>query len=351
MRGNRNKWLFCIFVIGLMCIGAGVFLLSRYSFHSVKTVPSVLEDSSQYRNKDLEGSSKNPGDSSEGLKDSSENEVSAKVTEKPDNPASTESSQSNESERSFIDANGKTVEKRILTPEGFERVKNPGGFGKFLRNYPVYKDGKKVKLYDGTDKWNQSDHIAVLKMKLVDGDLQQCADSIMRLYGEYFYQAGEYEKINFHLVNGFAVDFARWQQGWRVSVNGDNTSWTASASPSDSKQTFEKYLRFVFAYASTLSMEKESKRIKKSQIQAGDIFIYGGSPGHVVLVMDVCENEAGEKAFLLGQGYMPAQQFHVLRNPLHEDDPWYYVSELTYPLETPEYSFDKGSLRRPGYNN
>lgn len=58
-------------------------------------------------------------------------------------------------------------------------------------------------------------------------------------------------------------------------------------------------------------------------------------------------DDSGRKCILLGQGFMPAQQFHVLKNPLHEDDPWYYVDELTYPLQTPEYTFEKGSLKRP----
>ena len=104
---------------------------------------------------------------------------------------------------------------------------------------------------------------------------------------------------------------------------------------------------FVFAYASTISLSDESKKIKKAEIQAGDIFVQGGSPGHAVMVLDVCTDDSGRKAFLLGQGFMPAQQFHVLKNPLHEDDPWYYVDELTYPLQTPEYTFEKGSLKRP----
>ena len=337
MGRNRKKPFLYIFVIGLLCIVASVSVICWYDAH--------------YSNKsDSLAAQGNSEDEIPANTDKVTDKTIDDVTGEPTDSAEPESNQDSEGEVSLINPAGKTVAERILTPEGFERVENPGGFGKFLRNYPVYKDGKKVKLYDGRDKGNQSAQVAVLKMKLVDGDLQQCADSVMRLYAEYYYQAGQYGKIRFHLVNGFAVDFDRWQQGWRVSVNGDDTSWTASASPSDSKQVFEQYLRFVFAYASTLSMEKESKRIKKSQIQAGDIFIYGGSPGHVVMVMDVCENEAGEKAFLLGQGYMPAQQFHVLKNPLHENDPWYYVSELTYPLDTPEYSFDKGSLRRPEYN-
>lgn len=340
MRKNKRKAFIYIFLASLLCIVASVSVISWYEGHH-----SNQEDSQLVQGED--GMQGGDGTSAQAT-DKSAGQTMDKGVE-PEASAGNTAKWENSHEMSLINPAGKVLAERILTPEGFERVENPGGFGKFLREYPVYKDGKKVKLYDGTDKGNQSAHIAVLKMKLVEGDLQQCADSVMRLYGEYYYQAGQYDKIRFHLVNGFSVDFDKWQQGWRVSVNGDDTSWAASASPSDSKQTFEEYLRFVFAYASTLSMEKESKRIKKSQIQAGDIFIYGGSPGHVVMVMDVCENQAGEKAFLLGQGYMPAQQFHVLKNPLHENDPWYYVSELKYPLDTPEYSFDKGSLRRPEY--
>ena len=114
-------------------------------------------------------------------------------------------------------------------------------------------------------------------------------------------------------------------------------------------ESFQKYLRIVFSYASTLSMEKESKEIKVSDIQVGDIFIKGGSPGHVVMVVDKCENQEGKKAFLLAQGFMPAQQFHILKNERHKDDMWYYEDEVTYPFSTPEYTFEKGSLRRLEY--
>ena len=64
------------------------------------------------------------------------------------------------------------------------------------------------------------------------------------------------------------------------------------------------------------------------------------------MVVDLCENENGEKAFLLAQGYMPAQDFHILKNPMQEEDPWYYVDSIEYPLRTPEYSFGEGTLKR-----
>jgi hypothetical protein len=66
------------------------------------------------------------------------------------------------------------------------------------------------------------------------------------------------------------------------------------------------------------------------------------------MVVDTCEKD-GKKAFLLAQGYMPAQQFHVLINEEHEDDPWYYEDEIKYPFITPEYIFMEPCLRRPGY--
>ena len=69
----------------------------------------------------------------------------------------------------------------------------------------------------------------------------------------------------------------------------------------------------------------------------------------MVMVVDICENEQGKKAYLLAQGYMPAQEFHVLKNPLCESDPWYYEEDITYPFLTPEYVFEEGSIQRLSY--
>lgn len=250
----------------------------------------------------------------------------------------------------YLDENGTCLKDRICVPKGFTRIAyKKNSFGRFLENYPMCENGQPVLLYDGKKKGNQDAHVAVFDMDVTEGDLQQCADSVIRMYAEYFYKQKQYDKMKFHFVNGFSCDFDKWSKGMRVSINGNDTSWYQGAEADDSKETLESYLRMVFSYASTLSMEQESEQIKSNEIEVGDIFIKGGSPGHVVMVVDVCENEKGEKAFLLAQGYMPAQQFHVLKNPLHEENPWYYETELCYPFETPEYIFEEGSLMRPGY--
>ena len=96
-------------------------------------------------------------------------------------------------------------------------------------------------------------------------------------------------------------------------------------------------------------MENESKPVDISELKVGDIFIKGGSPGHVVMVADICEIKPEKRRFLLAQGFMPAQSFHIIKNPAHSEDPWYYESETTYPFITQSYTFDEGSLRRLNY--
>lgn len=250
----------------------------------------------------------------------------------------------------IVNPEGMTLRNRICPPYGYEREEaGVSSLTSFLREYPLKKAGKPVRLYNGEKKYNQNAHIAVFKLPLENEDLQQCADSVIRVYAEYFWSTKQWQRISFQFVDGFQADYDKWRKGYRIQSGEGGTNWMSGGTPDDSYRSFVKYLRMVFAYASTLSMEKESKKIELSKIRTGDIFLRAGSPGHVVMVVDICKTKEGKKAFLLGQGYMPAQEFHILKNPAHEDDPWYYEEEVTDPFETPEYSFEKGSLRRLRY--
>lgn len=250
----------------------------------------------------------------------------------------------------FIDPEGKTLETRIQPPDGYTRTREEAdSLGTFLRTYELKEDQAKVLHYDGSLKVSQAAHVAVFRLPLENRNLQQCADSIIRIYTEYYWKQKDYNKIAFHFTNGFLAEYSKWIEGYRIKVNGNKVSWVKSTTYDDSYETFVKYLHIVFNYAGTMSMEQESEPISPDKIQIGDIFIKGGSPGHVVMVVDMCENEKGEKAFLLAQGFMPAQEFHVLKNPDHENDPWYYVKEISFPFYTPQYSFEEGSLRHLNY--
>jgi len=76
------------------------------------------------------------------------------------------------------------------------------------------------------------------------------------------------------------------------------------------------------------------------------VIIRGGFPGHAVLVTDVAVNSGGEKIYMLSQGYMPAQDIHVLVNPADEKlSPWYEVNNNA-TIITPEYIFNRNELKK-----
>ena len=247
----------------------------------------------------------------------------------------------------LINEDGMTLESRISVPSGYQRTEvEEDSLGDFLHQYPMKAYGSKVHLFDGSEKYNQSAHISVFDLPIENYNLQQCADSVIRMYAEYFWNTKQYERIAFHYTSGFLAEYPKWREGNRIKVEGNTVKWVKSAGYDDSYECFVEYLKNVFSYAGTLSMYcEEAVEIPLGEAKAGDVFLYGGSPGHVVMIVDVCENEAGEKAFLLAQGYMPAQEFHLMINETHLEDPWYYESEISYPFSTPEYTFQEGSLK------
>ena len=253
-------------------------------------------------------------------------------------------------EKQIIVPMGNTLETRIETPKNYTREQvEDTSLGAFLRRYEMKDDGSQVMLYDGTYKKNQDAHVAIFKLPLENYDLQQCADSIIRVYAEYFWHTKQYKRISFHFANGFEAKYAIWVKGYKIKTFVNDVTWLVDESANDSYESFKEYLQMVFCYASTISMDKEAIAIEDKDISIGDIFIVAGRPGHAVMVVDTCVNAEGNKAFLLAQGFMPAQEFQVLKNPQHPNDPWYYLDELSYPFRTPEYTFQQGSLKRPQY--
>src|SRR4030095_7684570 len=115
--------------------------------------------------------------------------------------------------------------------------------------------------------------------------------------------------------------------------------------PSNTYKDFRNYMEFVFTYAGTLSLSKSLKQKNIKDIAAGDVFIFGGSPGHAVIVVDVAENKNGEKVFMIAQSYMPAQETQILKN-MNDDQlsPW-YSANVVGKLYTPQWTFDVQQLK------
>ena len=215
--------------------------------------------------------------------------------------------------------------KEIPLPAGYEReAADTTTFAHYLRNMGLRSD-QTVYLYNGQPKHNQSAQFALLDISTGKTDLQQCADAVMRLRAEYLFKEKQYDGIVFY----------------------DNNRSVYKFSAPFTRDNFDKYLQKVFGMCGSASLAKQLHPVNDLQyIQPGDVIIRGGFPGHAVIVMDVAVNAAGKKIYLLAQSYMPAQDIHVLVNPMNTGlSPWYQVNEEEI-IRTPEYTFTRHELKR-----
>ncbi len=238
---------------------------------------------------------------------------------------------------------------RIAAPNDYERIFAPAGsFADWLRNLPLKPGNPAVLLYNGIQKQYQHGHAAVFDIDIGDKDLQQCADAAIRLFAEFHYSRNKNDSIAFRITNGDLVKYRKWINGYRPQVANDRVTWSKQTVTDSSYAGFRKYLDFIFNYAGSYSLSQQLMSVTNvNSIRAGDIFIQGGFPGHAVMVMDVAVHQStGEKVFLLGQSYMPAQDFHLLKN-LNEPlmSPWYRITSDSI-LDTPEWTFSYSDLKR-----
>lgn len=236
---------------------------------------------------------------------------------------------------------------RVAPPRGFARVPlEQGSFGDWLRHLPLFPNRPMVKLHSGALKANQDAHEAVIDLDTGSADLQQCADCVIRLRAEYLFSRGRATDIHFNSSSGEKLDWTRWSAGERPTLRGQRFTWRRTRPADSSHGTLRDYMEFVFRYAGTKSLARELAAVPEREVMPGDLFIRPGSPGHAVLVVDVATDRAGRRLMMLAQGFMPAQDMHLLRNlaqpPL---GPWF---DANFPdtLRTPEYTFSKGELRR-----
>ena len=207
-------------------------------------------------------------------------------------------------------ANRKTIGE-IAPPLGFHRVEViSGGFGEFLREFPLQGRGAHMKYYDGSLAYGQYFGYAVLDLPMISKN-EQCCDAVQRMRSEFLYSKGRYSDIHFESFKNGTMRYG----------GGGN------------REAFHKYLRKVYDASNTSTLRHELKKKPLSEIAPGDVFVYeagrGHSIGHAVLVADVAVNpKTGKKALMFAQSSTPALTMHIIRDLLHPiKSPWIILNE------------------------
>jgi len=236
----------------------------------------------------------------------------------------------------------------ISLPPGFSYVHGgDSAYSKWLCSLRL-KKSRSVYLYNGSLKDNQHVQYGVLDIDIGKKDLIQCADAVMKLRADFLFENKRYAELKFIATSGDEVSFVRWLNGVRWKEQGNRlVSFSINKNNTDVKKEYSLFMELAFSYCGTYSLSKQLKPVNDVEsIQPGDVFIQGGFPGHAVTVMAVAKNSSGKKIFLLSQGYMPAQDIHIVKNYINPKlSPWYSFEDM-FPLHTPQWKFESGTLKR-----
>jgi hypothetical protein len=239
-----------------------------------------------------------------------------------------------------------TLATRFPTPAGHSRVQvRDGSFAAWLRGLPVRIDRRAVLDHRGRPTgW---DSAGVIALDVGDKDLQQCADTLLRLHGEWLWSSGRTRELAYHFTSGDLSRFSDWVAGRRLKVEGAKVRQVEVEPVASDRAALRAWFEQLFMYAGTRSLELDTKPVPLDQpIAAGDLLLRPGSPGHVVMVLDVAEGPDGERIAVIGQGSMPAQELHVIAGPI--DGAWWrFPLGEDVSVEVPGWGpLPRSSLRR-----
>lgn len=212
----------------------------------------------------------------------------------------------------------------IPTPDGFSRIYlKKGSYSDFLRNLPLKKSGT-IKSHSGknisTD--NYSYYYTIDMPLLFKSDIEQCADWAMRLWAEYHKKNGTLKKL-------YLFNYA-----------GQKKYYTASS------LSYKRFLEKTFISTNSHSLKKGCSAVTGSTFEPGDMLIQNdtGGIGHVTVIIDAGENRRGERQYLAGFSFMPAQEFHIEKGSGVRNG-WFTRAELISHIEK-NYPYGKIAVHR-----
>ncbi len=198
-------------------------------------------------------------------------------------------------------------------PDGAARAPDDA-FGAWLQALPLRPQGARILTHDGRPVAHDGRPV---DLPLVRGDLQQCADSAIRLRAEFMRAQGRADALSFRATSGDPLPWARFRAGETPYAAAGGIRWRAS---DPAGQTWDRWLSHVFMWAGTRSLQAY-ETTPAARPRAGDVLVQGGSPGHAVVILDVA-TRGDQTLLLLGEGFMPAQDFHVEHGPVAGWWPW-----------------------------
>jgi hypothetical protein len=227
-----------------------------------------------------------------------------------------------------------TIQTRFIPAPGYKRVPvEPGSYAAWLRSLPLLPENSPLKDYRGRNRKTAQDTSLAAVVDLNIHKLEQCMDIIIRLRAEFLYATKRMDDIVFLMPDRSELKWSDWRQGLRPHQLGWSFPLRLTAKPDDSREALDSYLNCLFNYSDTQTYYFGLDSVKREEVQIGDFIVKKGKKGHVVVIVDLAQDQHGEMVGLIAQGDTPACQLHILR--YRPNNPWIPLNFAAEALPLP----------------
>ncbi|MFH2055745.1 MAG: DUF4846 domain-containing protein [bacterium] len=222
-------------------------------------------------------------------------------------------------------------------------------YSTFISALPLKPDTVRAQRYDSRRAYECCHDYRVVDLDfLFDADLEQCADMGYRLFAEYCYQKGKQELLDFRLQNGQRLSWLEWRSGKCLRYHAASDKHVVYQTAADSNRaSFDSYLRYLFTWSGSWAVLKYAEPVDPDNLQPGDMIVQNrtGGMGHLSIIFNICRNQAGEKLYLIGSGWTPAQEI-VIHRPAGGEGEGHWFTLAGYARHLAAFDFGPFAYRR-----
>lgn len=230
-----------------------------------------------------------------------------------------------------------TFDNEFEVPEGYrfyDSTEIPM-YSYWISHFPIWHDSKPIGNWKKQKAFEHDEVTRGIHLPWYGPSFKQSSIPI-RLVGEFYNAYGKRRELAIFPKAGTSLTYHEWL----VSDVLYNSRMEVMLKESDSvKQDTDvewyRFLTFCMDNTTYASLVKNCDDVSEDKLLPGDLIIgKKGTPNtdFLLIIMNVIENEAGEKQYIVGTGCKEACDFHIPLLTEDRDHPWLSLTELKSAL-------------------
>lgn len=234
-----------------------------------------------------------------------------------------------------------TFESEFVWPEGFERIDSTrlSPFQHWVSHIPLWHRGRPVNAGIKGEKYPAEEVTRPIQfqwrvMRLADFAIP------VQLHAEYYLSKDQFQNWSFRLKNGERLEYTEFLKGRPVFRPGEGYSIKHTEERKSSQLEINKMLDLCTRNTTYSSLAANCDSITAEELMPGDLIIghnERGIRGQAWIVLNVIENEQGDRLYVVGTGCPDQCAFYIPKFNSDRHNPWIDLEQVRGLIS--DYSF------------